>query len=178
MQIRQSTKRLVLCAMFTAIGVLLSGPLSIPAFPVGVYSLKIGFGVLPVILSGVLFGPLYGGIVGGLVDLLQALLFPKGAYVPWFTIVGVFFGFIPGLYFRRKQKPTLPRLFLAVGSGQVFGSVICNTILMVLLYGLPLGSILVLRLINQAVMIPIYTFLLYWLVPLLHKSGVTGIRET
>ena len=58
------TRRLVLCALFTAIGVLLSGPLSVPVFPLGIYSLKIGLGTLPVVLAGILFGPVYGGIVG------------------------------------------------------------------------------------------------------------------
>ena len=83
---------LVVCGLLTALGVILGGLLSIPAVPFGSYSLKIGFGVLPVILSGVLFGPAYGGIVGALTDLIQALLFPKGAYMPWFTVVGIFSG--------------------------------------------------------------------------------------
>ena len=177
MQTRNNTKRLILCAMFTAIGVLLGGPLSIPAFPLGVYSLKIGLGTLPVILSGVLFGPLYGGIVGGLVDFLQVLLFPKGTYVPWFTMVGVLFGLIPGLFFRKGKKPTFRRLLAAVASGQIIGSVICNTLLMVMLYNMPLWSILPLRAINQAVMIPLYSLLLYWIIPLLKKRGV-GVEQS
>lgn len=173
MQIDNHTKRIVLCALFTAIGVLLGGVLSIPAFPLGTYSLKIGFGVLPVILSGILYGPLYGGIVGGLTDLLQALLFPKGAYMPWFTVVGIFFGLIPGLFFLKRQPLTFRRLLLCVASGQLFGSVLCNTLLMVVLYGLPLAGILPARLINQAVMIPLYTCLLYWLAPLLGMQKAT-----
>ncbi|HOF95139.1 MAG TPA: folate family ECF transporter S component [Clostridia bacterium] len=165
MQERPSVKRLVLSGLLVAAGVLLSGALSIPAFPLGVYSIKIGFGMLPVILAGILFGPIYGGMVGGLTDLLQALLFPRGAFVPWFTIAAVFFGLIPGLYFIKKQKPTLPRLLFAVGSGQVFGSVICNTLIMVFVYGLPLTVILPLRIVNQAIMIPLYAIILYWILP-------------
>ena len=50
--------------------------LSIPAMPLGSYTLKIGLGVLPVIVTAVLYGPLYGGTVGALTDLLQALIVP------------------------------------------------------------------------------------------------------
>ena len=78
----QKIVRLVVCAMLTALGVVLGGLLSIPAMPFGSYTLKIGFGVLPVIIAGVLYGPGYGAIVGALCDLLQALIFPKGAYMP------------------------------------------------------------------------------------------------
>ncbi len=47
---RAKTVGLVTCAMLTALGVVLGGLLSIPAMPLGSYSLKIGFGALPVIV--------------------------------------------------------------------------------------------------------------------------------
>lgn len=165
------TRKLVICALLTALGVVLGGLLSIPAMPLGAYSLKIGLGVLPVILSGVLYGPLYGGMVGGLTDFLQAMIFPKGAYVPWFTIVGVFFGLIPGLFFRKKQACTFKRLFCAIAAGQLSASVGLNTLLLVWIYGLP-WALIYARLLNQAVMIPLYTVLVYYIVRLLKKNKV------
>ena len=106
----QKIVRLVVCAMLTALGVVLGGLLSIPAMPFGSYTLKIGFGVLPVIIAGVLYGPGYGAIVGALCDLLQALIFPKGAYMPWFTVVGALFGLIPHRKpFRFFVRRTTPR---------------------------------------------------------------------
>jgi ECF transporter S component (folate family) len=155
--------------MLTATGVLLGGALSIPGIAMGGYTFKIGLGVLPVILSGVLYGPLWGGMVGGLTDLLQALLFPKGPYMPWFTIVGIFFGAIPGLFFMRKQEPTVKRLALAVASGQILCSVFLNTAVLVLLVGGFGWEIMIPRVINQAVMIPLYTFLIYYIVRFLKK---------
>lgn len=166
---------LVVCGLLTALGVILGGLLSIPAVPFGSYSLKIGFGVLPVILSGVLFGPAYGGIVGALTDLIQALLFPKGAYMPWFTVVGIFrFGARP--VFMKKQKPTFVRLLAAVAAGQLFGSVFLNTLLLVELYGSPWQLIWV-RLANQAVMIPLYAALLYAVCKLLARHKVLDKLE-
>lgn len=171
MQIHQKTRILLHCALFTALGVLLGGPLNIPGIMMGTYSFKIGLGVLPVILTGIVYGPLYGGIVGALVDLLQALLFSKGAYMPWFTVIGVLFGLIPGLFFIKNQPATFLRIVLAVACGQLIASVLCNTILLMVLYGQPFELIYV-RLLNQAIMIPIYATLIYYLLPLLKRFGV------
>ena len=154
-----------------ALGVVLGGLLSIPAMPLGSYTLKIGLGVLPVIVTAVLYGPLYGGTVGALTDLLQALIFPKGAYMPWFTVIGALFGVIPGMFFVKGQKPTLKRIFAAVFSGQTVCSVVLNTLLLMWLYGSP-WQIVYARLINQAVMIPLYTALVYYVVKLMDKCGI------
>ncbi len=174
---RFQTRRLVLCALFVALGVVLGGLLNIPAMPFGVYSVKIGLGTLPVILSGVLFGPIYGGIVGGLTDFLQAMLFPKGAYLPWFTITGVLFGLIPGLFFIRRRKPTFPRILLAVFAGQTIGSALLNSWLIYttstsIASDLTFPMFLVPRAINQAVMIPVYSVLVYYLVKALRRMRV------
>ncbi len=167
---REKTRRLVICAMLTALGVVLGGLLNIPAMPLGVYSLKIGFGALPVILAGVLFGPGYGAMVGGITDFLQALLFPKGAYVPFFTIVGTFFGLIPGLFFANGQEPKFGRILLAVATGQLVASVVLNTLLLIWLYSMPWETFIP-RIINQAVMIPVYSLLVYSSMRLIKQSG-------
>lgn len=169
---REKTRRLVICALLTALGVVLGGLLSIPAMPLGAYSLKIGFGTLPVILSGVLFGPAYGAMVGGLTDFLQANIFPKGAYVPFFTVIGVLFGLIPGLFFMKKREPKFLRILLAVAAGQTIASVILNTLLLIWLYSMPWETFIP-RIINQAVMIPLYSVLVYYCIKLLKKAGVT-----
>ncbi|MDL2217092.1 folate family ECF transporter S component [Christensenellaceae bacterium OttesenSCG-928-M15] len=170
MQIKSQTKRLVLCALFVALGAIFSGALSIPVYGSGMYTMKVSLGMVPVIMAGILYGPVYGGIVGGLTDLVQVLMFPKmGAYQPWFTVVAIFFGLIPGLFFMKQQKLTLKRIFAAVFSGQVFSSVICNTALMVWLYNADPLMMVTLRGINQAIMIPVFSLLIYWLAPLIEK---------
>lgn len=101
------TRQLTICALLAALGTVL-GILSIPlpAVSAAGYSLKIGITVLPVILAAVLYGPAYGGIVGMVVDLLPALLFPKGPWIPWFTLIGALFGVIPGLFSKEaRQSP-------------------------------------------------------------------------
>lgn len=170
---RNKTQRLVICALLTALGVVFGGLLSFPAMPLGVYSLKIGFGVLPVILTGVLFGPAYGAMVGGMTDFLQAMIFPKGAYVPFFTVIGTLFGLIPGLFFTGGREPRFLRILAAVATGQITASVILNSLLLIWLYNLPWEAFIP-RMINQAFMIPIYSVLVYCCVKLLKKSGLAN----
>ena len=167
--------RICVCAMLIAIGVLLSGPLSIPDFSLGSYSMKVGLGSLAAILSGVLYGPLYGGIVGGLVDFLQAMIFPKGAFQPWFTVVAVLSGLIPGLFFafKRRSRPAwllLIRIFVATLVGQAICSVGLNTLLLYKLYGLPWQALLTKRAVNQAVMVPVYSLLIWGIMSILKGS--------
>ncbi|MBQ7112665.1 MAG: folate family ECF transporter S component [Clostridia bacterium] len=167
----QRVVSIVICGLLIALGVILMGPLSLPALPFGTYSLNIGFGSLPIILSGVLFGPVYGAIVAMLTDLLQVLLFPKGAFMPWFTLSAMFFGLIPGLFFMKRRKVTFPYLLLAITPGQLLSSVLLNTFLLVKLYGLP-WSLMTLRLMEQAIMIPLYAVLIYAIIKLLARNKV------
>jgi ECF transporter S component (folate family) len=168
--IRPATRRLIACALLSALGVVLS-IYSLPTFLFGGYAMKIGFGVLPVLIAAVLYGPAYGGAVGALVDLLQALLNPQGPYIPWFTLIGALFGILPGLFFLKGQAATPKRLFLAVFTGQFLCSICLNTALLMWLYGLPY-QIVYARLINQAVMIPLHTVLCYSVVRLLKKGNI------
>ncbi len=170
--IRPSTRKLTVCALLAALGAVLGiVSLPLPAVSAGGYSLKIGLTVLPVILAAVLYGPVYGGMVGAIVDLLPALLFPKGPFVPWFTIIGALFGVIPGMFFLQGQAATPKRLLAAIAAGQLTCSVFLNTLLLTTLYGLPYQIVYV-RLLNQAIMIPVYTALAYYAVRLLKKGAV------
>jgi len=170
--IRPNTRKLAVCALLAALGAVLGATsLPLPAVSAAGYSLKIGITVLPVILAAVLYGPVYGGMVGCIADLLPALLFPKGPFVPWFTIVGALFGVIPGLFFMKGQKPTIKRLGVAIACGQLTCSVVLNTLLLVWLYGSP-WQIIWVRLVNQAIMIPVYTVILYYAMRLLKRGGV------
>ncbi len=153
------TRVLVSCALLVALSALLGGGVSVKSFVLGSYSLKIGFGVLPVLLAGVWFGPLWGGAVGALADFTQALLFPMGAYMPWFSVSGALFGVIPGLFFTKTAEVKPLRAFFAVTSALLVTSVGVNTFLIVTLYGNP-WEIIYARMVTQAVMIPIHTVLL------------------
>lgn len=154
------TRTLAYCALLIAMSALLGGGLSIKSFVLGGYSLKIGFGVLPVLLAGIWFGPLWGGAVGALADLTQALLFPLGPYMPWFSISGALFGVIPGLFFLKKPAVKPLWTLVCVAATMIISSVFVNTAIQVVFLGRP-WEIIYARAITQAVMIPIHTALVY-----------------
>ena len=75
----------------------------------------------------------------------------------------------------KKQEPKFIRILLAVAVGQIVSSVICNTILIAWLYGLPLWQTMLARAINQAVMIPLYSIITYGCIRLMKKAGITRV---
>lgn len=98
---RNPVKTMVSLALFIALSVVLTRYLSI-ATP----TLRIGFGSIPVMLSGMFFGPLAGAITGAVSDLIGYMLNPMGgSYFPGFTISaairGALFGFV---FMTMKSK--------------------------------------------------------------------------
>ena len=104
-------------------------------------------------------------------DFLQAIIFPKGPYVPFFTVIGILFGLIPGLFFMKKQEPKFLRILLAIAVGQITASVVCNSLLLIWLYNLPWATFIP-RMINQAVMIPIYSIITYGAMKLIRGKNI------
>ena len=134
--------------VLTALEIVLSRFLSINA-----WNLKIGFSFLPVAAAGMLFGPLAGGVVGALGDFLGAVLFPIGPYYPGFTLTAFLTGCVYGLFLRDNRG--FPRVLGAVLVQQVVLSLFLNTLWISLLYGTPYGTLLVSRLVQCAVLVPI-----------------------
>ncbi len=104
---KQNLKRLVTIALLIALQIVLSRFLSIQA-----WSIKIGFGFIPVVIAATLFGPVDAAIVGGMADLLGTLLFPIGPYFPGFTFTAALIGVIFGLLL--KNNPSFLRVAISV----------------------------------------------------------------
>lgn len=158
----RTVERLAICGLLIALGVVLAGPLEIPINFFGAYTVSLSFGSVPVFMAAVMFGPIYGAMVGGLWDLLQALIFPMGAYNPLFTLSAVVMGGLAGLFFMKKKELTFVRILIAVAVAQIVASVILSSIWMVISYGTPL-EVGLLRGAKAAVFIPIFA-LLVWLI--------------
>lgn len=95
-----NTRALVACGLLAAISIVLTRVFSYMIPLAGLPALRIGFGDIPVIISGILFGPIAGGLTGGVSDILGFILNPMGGpYIPGFTISAVLRGLIPGVIF-------------------------------------------------------------------------------
>ena len=103
-----STSGLVKAALLAAISIILTRLFSIMVPLGGLPALRVGFGSLPLIVSGMMLGPVIGGVTGIVSDVVGYLMNPQGAYFPGFTLSSALFGVIPGLLFKtfkiHRQK--------------------------------------------------------------------------
>ena len=181
---------MITSALLTAVSVVLGRFASIPVNLMGIFALNFGFGLAPVILSGLLFGPTWGFLTGFLADLIGALAFPKGAYVPLFSLTYALAGFTPaalaaGLPGLKKwiRNPIMPtdaamdtacgsylRLLVCVGISQILFSVGLNSLFISMLYGRSFLALLPARLLAQVVLIPLFAFICRYLCRLYRRS--------
>lgn len=122
--------------------------------------IRIGFGFIPVAMSGMMFGPLLAGIVGATSDILGMIIFPKGAYFPGFTLSAFVGAAIYGILFYNK-KVSVKRVLLAVFIITVFVNLTMNTIWLEILTGKAVKVLFITRLVKEAIMFPIHSIAIY-----------------
>ncbi len=152
----RNTKTLTLAAMLTAIGIVLS------FFKIPVNQLiTIGFGSLPLSVSGMLLGPAVSGVVGALMDVGGYFVKPTGPFFPGFTISGIVSGVIYGLMFYNK-KITFGRVLVTQIILTIVVNIIMNSYWLNLLY-LKDGylAVIISRLPKEIIMLPIMTIMKY-----------------
>lgn len=139
-------------------------------------TIKFSFAFVAVMLAGRYYGPIGGALCGGLADLLGALLFPIGAYHPGFTLTAALCGALYGACFYKGY--TLPRVLLAVGGSQVFGTLLLNTYWVSTLAGVTksFGALFVTRLPEFAVMGVIMVLMAWLLLPRLDRPLLPLLR--
>lgn len=167
---RLTTRQTVTLSLLVAVEVILSRFLSFYITP----SMKVSFSFLPVAASGILFGPFGGLVTGALGDLLGALLFPIGSYLPGFTLTAGVSGLLYGLWLHKKQG--FVRLLLARLSVLILCSTLLNSIFLKLYYGSAFWAMLLPRLLKNAVQLPADLLLLIGLRRLLARIPTEVIK--
>ena len=164
---------MVFCAVLVAMEVVLSRFLSF-----NVWNQKIGISFVAVAMAGILFGPVGGAVVGGLADFIGAILFPIGTYFPGFTLTAALTGMCFGFFlkskkdFRRDNKKIMIRTVLCAVINQLAGSLLLNTLWISVLYGTPFRELLVTRLVQCAIMIPLEIIIIPFLIKLSLKINI------
>ena len=99
---QEPTKKLFSTKMMATLGILLAMDIVLTRFlSINAWNIRIGFGFVPVVLSGMLFGAVPTMVLGALADFLGAILFPIGPYFPGFTLTAALTGLVFG-YFLKK----------------------------------------------------------------------------
>lgn len=117
-------------ALLVAISVILTRFFSVVVPIAGLPSLRVGFGVIPIMISGIFFGPSLGFLTGVVADLIGVLVHPVGPYFPGFTLSSGLFGLLTGLFFqifhlhKRKLNFNIVNAVMVLGLSLLFLNVI------------------------------------------------------
>lgn len=152
-----STRRLVYCAAFTAIAVILS------FFSIYLsLSLKITLAPMIVIFASAVLGPIPGAIIGAATDLLVLLIKSlPDAYFPGFTVTMALYGLLAGLiFYRRNAGFSIPKVIFGVLAIQVVCSLLINTGWLTFLTGTPYFVLMATRVPTTSISYVIYTVIL------------------
>ena len=87
---------LVICSMLIALY------MAVEALSIDLPFGKINFAFIPLAAIGMLFGPTVGIVAGAICDVLGFLVHPSGAFLPLYTLIGMFQGMIYGLILYRR----------------------------------------------------------------------------
>ena len=142
-----NTKKLIVSAQLLALDVVLTRLLAINT-PL----MKIGLGFAAVALCAVLYGPWWAALVAALGDIVGALLFPTGAFLPGFTLTAACTGLIFGLCLYRRDKSLLWPI-LAAALNVVLVSFLLNTAMISYISGSPYTTLLKARAVQLAVLV-------------------------
>ena len=126
-----NTYALTVCALLTALSVILARLLTIIPSEISRFSLE----AVPILLAGLLFGPVPGAAVGFAADFIGCLFSPFG-YNPIFCLPPILYGLWAGLLRGYVwTKPTVWRVALAVFPAALCGSVLWQSAALTLVYG-------------------------------------------
>lgn len=174
-----STKTLVVASLFVGINIVLSRVGAIMLFG---GSVRLSFGNIPLILSGLLLGPAAGFMTGIVSDVLGFLINSFGAaYHPGFTLSAGLTGFIPGLVMAwsiRKGKSRYSFVNVVTANLMIYILVagLLNTWWLVHLLGTGFWVLFPARLISHGIITAVNIALTYPLLKSFQKANI--IPET
>lgn len=146
-------------ALLSAISIIAGKYLAIPGGEV----LRFSFENLPILFAGIAFGPISGALVGAVADLVGCVL--VGYTInPAVTAGAVSIGLIGGacaLLLKAARLPLSLRVAVSVSLAHIVGSVIIKTIGLAVFYSMPLGVLMLWRLLNYLIVGAVEGFILY-----------------
>ncbi|SFI35782.1 ECF transporter S component, folate family [Tindallia magadiensis] len=172
---RISTKVLVMASFFVGINIILSRIGAVMLFN---NSVRMSFGNVPLIISGILLGPFAGLMTGIVSDLLGFLINSHGAaFHPGFTISSGLTGFIPGMVVLVAgrfgfQKFSLVSVVASNVLVYILISGLLNTVWLTHLLGTGFWVLFPARLASHGIVTIVNTMLVYAVVKSFQKTNV------
>ena len=167
---------LVLCALFTALNVVISTLF----IPVG-ENLRIYFTFLPSALCGMICGPCLALCYGLVSDLVGFVAHPSGAFFPGYTLTAIVGALLYAL-FLHNTRITVLRVFLAKLSVNVLTNILMNSLWSSILMGKAflyyLGKSVVKNLVMLPAEVAVLCLVIGLLLPFLIKQGLVPPQPT
>lgn len=143
-------RSMVICAMLTALSVLLTRFVS----PQLSDAVRFSFGTIPIMLSGILCGPLYGFLVGIAADFIGYLINPMGStFIIGLTFCSGLLGIIPcvlyNYVFKVKNTVTLGASLLVA---ELIASALLKSVCLMYVFGGTFAVWFIPKLLNALVM--------------------------
>ena len=160
----KETKVLTFCGMMGALAVILGYVATIKFGPY----IRIGFSGLPNQVVDYLFGPWIGAIFGGAMDVIKWFASGDGNFFPGFTITAMLGAVIYG-FFLYKKPVKIVNVVLSQLVVKIVCNIVLNTLWLNMLYGQAIAAILPGRLLSNAVMLPIDSFIMYAMLKVVNK---------
>lgn len=159
------TRNLVILSLFTTISIILTRFFSVMLPIAGIAGIRLSFGDIPILLSGILFGPLAGALVGITADIIGAVFLSTFGYFPGFTVSAALTGVIPPLVIKmfKTKQIQLKHIFVSILMTDLVVSLCLNTLWLNMMTGKAFFLLLPPRVIARVILIPIATGAVYML---------------
>lgn len=163
-----NTKQLVFMAFLISLKIVLTRFLGIHIGEI----IRISFSFIATAIMAVYFGPVLTGIGSGIADVIGAVLFPRGAYFPGFTLSAIITGFIYGIFLYKKHFSWW-RIIVIKLLVLIFITAGLNSVWLAMITGKAYTVLLIPRVTEGLLMLPIEVMLLgmiqKYLIPQLKK---------
>lgn len=151
-----STRTLALLGIMGALALVLN---MVASISIGPY-IKIGFSGLPNRIVETLFGPVVGCIFSGAMDIIKYVVNPTGPFFFGFTFDAMLAGVIYGSILYRRPV-SIKRILAADLLVKLIVNCGFNTYWLSILYGNAFLALLPLRMLKNAIMLPIDSIILF-----------------
>lgn len=144
---------------------------------------KIGFSFIPVVICAAAYGPLWAGAAAALADLIGAILFPLGPYMPGITFTALLRGAALGFaYYGLEVKPKSVSFWIRHAGIVIFNaiafSLLLNSYWLSLIYSKGFVYFFTSRILQEAVLIPIQIVINPLLLQFVKKLRRSGLIES
>lgn len=138
-------------------------------------SYRITFSAIPVGLTGYMFGAVPGAIVGACGDIITLIIKPTGGINFGILLAKALYGFILGLILYKKPA-NLVRTIIACTIAVIICNLAITTASLCIAYGYPFGAIFPVRLVTNAITLPIDISLIFVFQKLANKIKFHSVR--